>query len=189
VGIYSDITSLKESERHLEQLAQRDALTGLPNRVPLMDRLQQALRAAERQHEVLVVAFVDLDGFKPVNDRHGHRKGDDVLIEVAQRLRRSVRAADTVCRVGGDEFVLLLRSLSSTDEAVTILERVRGEVAQRYEVDGVTIDGVTASIGYACFPDDAGEVDRLLSAADDAMYAGKRAGRDRVQRAARRDGR
>jgi len=182
VGIYSDITSLKESERHLEQLAQRDALTGLPNRVPLMDRLHQALRAAERQHEILAVVFLDLDGFKPVNDRFGHRRGDDVLIEVAQRLRRCVRAADTVCRVGGDEFVLLLRSLSSTDEAAAILERVRGELAQPYQVGETLINGVTASIGYACFPDDGGEPERLLSAADDAMYAGKRAGRDRVRR-------
>ena len=185
VGIYSDITSLKESERHLEQLAQRDALTGLPNRVPLMDRLRQALRSAERQHELLAVAFLDLDGFKPVNDRHGHRKGDDVLVEVAQRLRRCVRSADTVCRIGGDEFVLLLRQLASADEAVNVLERARREVAQPYHVGEMTISGVTASIGFACYPDDECDAERLLSAADEAMYAGKRSGRDQVQRATR----
>lgn len=182
VAIYSDITSLKESERRFEQLAQRDPLTGLPNRAPLMDRLHQAVRAAAREHELMAVAFLDLDGFKPVNDRYGHRRGDEVLIEVAERLRRTVRAADTVCRVGGDEFVIVLRSLDSADEAATILERIRRELAQPYRANEVCIEGVTASIGFACFPLDAREAETLLTAADEAMYAGKRSGRNQVRR-------
>ena len=182
VGIYSDISSLKESERRFEQMAHSDALTGLPNRTLLMDRLNQALRSAARRHELLAVAFLDLDGFKPVNDRYGHQKGDEVLIEVARRLRQCVRAADTVCRLGGDEFVLLLRGLVSAEEAGVILERVRQEIAAAYRIGELAIDGVSASIGFACFPDDAADADGLIAAADDAMYEGKRAGRNVVRR-------
>jgi diguanylate cyclase (GGDEF)-like protein/PAS domain S-box-containing protein len=184
VGIFSDITALKENERRFMQLAHSDPLTGLPNRTLLMDRLNQALRAAARQRELLAVAFLDLDGFKPVNDSYGHQVGDEVLVEVARRLRQCVRSADTACRLGGDEFVLLLRNLASIEEADSILERIRGGIAQPYQVGEQRIDGVSASLGLACFPDDAADAEGLIAAADDAMYEAKRTGRNTARRAA-----
>ncbi len=182
VGIFSDITALKENERRFMHLAHTDALTGLPNRTLLMDRLNQALRSAARQRELLAAAFVDLDGFKPINDIYGHRTGDEVLIEVARRLRQCARSADTACRLGGDEFVLLLRNLTSTDEVLAILERIRGAIAQPYSVCKDKIEGVSASIGLACFPEDAADAEGLIATADDAMYEAKRTGRNAVRR-------
>jgi len=184
VGIFSDITSLKESERRLEQMAHFDALTALPNRILFDDRLQQALRSAARQHELLAVAFLDLDRFKPVNDRYGHQAGDDVLIAVAQRLRESVRSADTVCRLGGDEFVLLLRNLVSLAEAAAILHRVQEALSRPYRIAEEKIIDISASIGFACAPDDAEDAERLIALADEAMYAVKRRGGAAVARCA-----
>jgi len=182
VGVFSDITLLKEQERHLQRMAHFDALTGLPNRVLMTDRLNQALAGAQRQEELIAVAFLDLDGFKPVNDRYGHHTGDEVLVEVARRLDHEVRASDTVCRLGGDEFVLMLRNLVHSEEARAILERVVVTLEQPYLVEGAHIHGITASIGYARFPDDAGDAERLLSLADEAMYEAKRAGGNMVRR-------
>lgn len=181
VGVFSDITLLKEQERHLQRMAHFDALTGLPNRVLMTDRLNQALAGAQRQEELIAVAFLDLDGFKPVNDRYGHHTGDEVLIEVARRLDHEVRASDTVCRLGGDEFVLMLRNLVHSEEARAILERVVVTLEQPYEVEAAHIHGITASIGYARFPDDALDAERLLSLADEAMYEAKRAGGNMVR--------
>jgi diguanylate cyclase (GGDEF)-like protein/PAS domain S-box-containing protein len=181
VGIFSDITALKENERRFMQLAHTDALTGLPNRTLLIDRLNQAVRATARQREFFGVVFVDLDGFKPINDTFGHQAGDEVLIEVARRLRHCMRAADTACRLGGDEFVLLLRNLASAEETMETLDRVRREIARPYRVGNENIGGVTASVGLACFPKDAIDAEGLIAAADDAMYEAKRAARGVVQ--------
>ncbi len=187
VGVFSDITLLKEQERHLQRMAHFDALTGLPNRVLMTDRLNQALAGAQRQEELIAVAFLDLDGFKPVNDRYGHHVGDEVLIEVARRLDHEVRASDTVCRLGGDEFVLLLRNLVHSEEARAILERVVVALDRPYQVDGISIDGISASIGYARFPEDALDAEHLLSLADEAMYEAKRAGGNMVRHCPNQD--
>ncbi len=184
VGVFSDITLLKEHERHLQRMAHFDALTGLPNRVLMSDRLNQALAGATRHEELIAVAFLDLDGFKPVNDRYGHHTGDEVLIEVARRLDHEVRSSDTVCRLGGDEFVLLLRNLVHSEEARAILERVVVALEQPYRVEEEVISGITASIGYARFPHDADDAERLLSLADEAMYEAKRSGGNMVRRCA-----
>jgi len=181
VGIFSDITALKENERRFMQLAHTDALTGLPNRSLLMDRLNQAVRATARQRELFGVAFLDLDGFKPINDSFGHQAGDEVLVEVARRLHHCMRAADTACRLGGDEFILLLRNLASAEEAQEILDRVRREIARPYRVGNENIGGVTASVGLACYPEDALDAEGLIAVADDAMYEAKRAARSAVQ--------
>lgn len=176
VGVLSDITLLKENQQRLEEIAHYDVLTGLPNRSLIQDRVQQALRSAERHPEIMALAWIDLDGFKPVNDTYGHRVGDEVLAEVAHRLSQHLRVADTVSRMGGDEFVILLRNLSSAQEAQTILDRVVASVAEPYVVDDRTLTGVSASAGFACYPDDAVDLPTLMARADDTMYVAKRAG-------------
>jgi diguanylate cyclase (GGDEF)-like protein/PAS domain S-box-containing protein len=178
----ADITPIKQSQAHVEHIAFHDALTGLPNRWLLTDRLQQSLRDAKRQGLMLAVCYLDLDGFKPVNDQHGHDAGDALLIEVAQRLRKCVRDNDTVCRTGGDEFVLLLPGLAKTEECDLIVHRVVAAVAQAFHLPCVTPNSTTAtvkvtvSVGVACFPNHAQDPQSLLSHADRAMYSAKQKG-------------
>lgn len=129
VGLFADISILKESQQQLERMAYYDPLTGLPNRALLADRLRLALAKAQREQRVLAVCYLDLDGFKPINDRWGHAAGDELLIEVAQRFQQSVRGDDTVARLGGDEFVMLLGNLSSIEEGEQVLERILKVVA------------------------------------------------------------
>ncbi len=177
VGIFSDITVIKEHQSRLDRMAHHDALTELPNRILFADRLQLALKQAERKDDLLAVAFLDLDGFKPVNDRLGHDAGDKLLIEVAQRLRQCVRAGDTVSRFGGDEFVLLLVGLEDMAEAVRIIERALFELARPYRINGDEV-AVSASIGLTLSPLDGSDGETLLCQADQAMYAAKQAGRN-----------
>lgn len=179
VATYTDISALKESQQKLEHLAYHDALTGLPNRVLLGDRIQQALAQARRNKRVVAVCFMDLDDFKPVNDTFGHQVGDQLLIEVAKRLKESVREADTVARLGGDEFALLLGSLDSAQEGREVLGRLLTRIAQPYTVDR-GIARISASIGYTLVPGDEGDPDTLLRHADQAMYLAKQGGRNRV---------
>ncbi|CAG1001489.1 putative signaling protein [Rhodocyclaceae bacterium] len=178
VGMFNDITDLKKTQQRLESLANYDALTGLPNRVLLADRLHQALANAKRYQRMFAVCFLDLDGFKPINDRHGHETGDRFLVEVAKRLTQTVRGGDTVARLGGDEFVLLITDLKEYQELETALERVLGCVARPFRVDGVEL-GVSASIGVTLFPLDDSDPDTLLRHADQAMYQAKQLGRNR----------
>ncbi len=177
-AIVHDITSRKRAESKLEHLAHYDVLTGLPNRLLKTDRLRQAIAVSRRKGTQLAVCYLDLDGFKPVNDHHGHDVGDQLLMEIAQRLQATVREGDTVSRIGGDEFVLLLTELAGIDECQAILQRVLSNVSQPILVDGVTLE-VSASIGLTLFPDDDNDPDLLLRHADQAMYVAKNLGKNR----------
>ena len=180
VGVFSDITQLREHQQQLEYLAHHDALTRLPNRVLLTDRLQQAMARTQRDGTLLAVCYLDLDGFKPVNDRHGHQAGDRLLLQVAERLRNSLRGGDTVARLGGDEFVVLL-CIASRDELHQGLGRLLRTLAEPYRLDVHQSASVSASVGVTLFPTDCADADTLLRHADQAMYQAKLAGRNRYQ--------
>jgi diguanylate cyclase (GGDEF)-like protein/PAS domain S-box-containing protein len=182
VGVFSDVTQLREQERRLRQLAYHDPLTHLPNRMLLADRMRQGLAHARRQGGVLAVALLDLDGFKPVNDTHGHAAGDQVLVELAHRLQAVLRDGDTVARLGGDEFVLLLPGLQTPEDADILMQRVLAAVEQPLPLPGQVALRLTASIGLRTVPPLPEDADTLLRQADQALYAAKRQGRARVHR-------
>jgi diguanylate cyclase (GGDEF)-like protein/PAS domain S-box-containing protein len=175
-----DITAMKAHQAQVEQIAFHDALTGLPNRILFADCLQQAIPLAARLQRRLAVCFIDLDGFKVVNDKLGHAAGDRLLQAIAQRLLDCVRGNDTVARIGGDEFVLLLTHLHSREECDHVLSRVVKAVAEPVEVGHGAIGQVSASIGVAYSPDDGMDGDQLLQRADQAMYEAKKSGRNKV---------
>ena len=178
VGLFADISMLKESQRRLEQMAYHDPLTRLPNRALLADRLQLALAKAQRERRVLAVCYLDLDGFKPINDTWGHAAGDELLIQVARRLQNQVRGNDTVARLGGDEFVVLLVDLPTIDEGERALQRILEALAAPFVV-GATTAMISASAGATFFPNDGADPDTLIRHADQAMYLAKQAGRNR----------
>ncbi|MDG4554223.1 MAG: PAS domain S-box protein [Candidatus Competibacter sp.] len=178
VNVFADITDLKDSQRRLENLAYHDPLTQLPNRALLADRLQLAIAQAERQGTLLAVCYLDLDGFKPVNDTLGHAVGDQLLIAVAGRLRACVRGGDTVARLGGDEFVVLFGGLSGVEECKGAVARLLRALSAPH-VFGEHSFTVTASIGVALHSLDGGDADTLLRHADQAMYLAKQAGHNR----------
>jgi diguanylate cyclase (GGDEF)-like protein/PAS domain S-box-containing protein len=180
VALFADITDAKRHQQELERMAHFDALTGLPNRVLLADRMKLALAQAERSRNLLAVCYLDLDGFKPINDAFGHQAGDRLLVEIAHRLSRSVRGGDTVARLGGDEFALLLGGLASIAECEGALARILEAVAAPTDIDGQTFS-VSASVGVTLFPIDHADADALLRNADQAMYAAKQAGRNRYR--------
>lgn len=177
-AMLTDITQLKDQHRRLEQMAHNDPLTGLPNRVLLDDRLRIALARARREERLLAVCYLDLDGFKPVNDTHGHEAGDRLLVAVAGRMTQSLREGDTVARMGGDEFVLLMENLASLDECEHMLTRVLTTIAEPYAIDPAASVEVSASIGVTLSPLDQADPDTLLRHADLAMYQAKQAGRN-----------
>lgn len=181
VASVSDITELKSHEKLLDKLANFDPLTNLPNRRLLHDRMRQLVEHTRRQDTIMAVAYLDLDGFKEVNDRYGHKAGDRLLIEAAGRLSHCIRAGDTVARLGGDEFVLLLTDIVEKAECESILERVLRTLANPYTLNGEPELGISASIGVTLFPADDSDPDTLLRHADRAMYAAKKAGRNRLQ--------
>jgi len=180
--IFADITRLRKSQESSEYLSLHDDLTGLPNRRLLNDRMVQAISQARRTHRPLMLCYLDLDGFKPVNDRWGHAAGDRLLQQVATRLLGCVRANDTVCRLGGDEFVLMLTDMDDVDEHEAVIGRVLAELARPFSIGADQHAIVTASIGIATFPDDADEAEPLLQRADEAMYQAKARGRNCTQR-------
>lgn len=165
-------------DARLRQMAQFDALTGLPNRALFGDRLQIALGQSIRRREQLALMYLDLDKFKPVNDVHGHAMGDALLVEVARRIRLVLRASDTVGRVGGDEFVIVLHPISSAVDAAEVAEKVRQTLALPFELNGIRID-VSTSIGIAHYPQHGVDSATLTCAADNAMYQAKRDGGNR----------
>ncbi|MBI5890330.1 MAG: EAL domain-containing protein [Nitrosomonadales bacterium] len=178
VGTFSDITLLKQHEKQLEHIAHYDALTGIPNRVLLADRLQQALAHTKREGSILAVCYLDLDGFKLVNDTMGHEAGDRVLIEVTRRIKEAIRGDDTVARLGGDEFAVLLLGLNAAEECSASLNRLLEAISQPIEIKGRLFE-VSASIGVALFPTDDQDADTLLRHADQAMYSAKQSGKSR----------
>jgi len=180
--LLTDISEMKAYQQQVEHIAFHDPLTRLPNRLLLADRLQQALRAAERTQQRVALAYLDLDGFKQVNDAQGHDAGDRLLRDIARRLQRGLRAVDTVARLGGDEFVVILPGLSQPDEALQVLQRLAERVGEPVELGPALTARVGASIGVAFYPDDATAANTLLKLADDAMYEAKRAGRGRICR-------
>ncbi|MEW6165749.1 MAG: EAL domain-containing protein [Pseudomonadota bacterium] len=177
VAVFADIGRLKAQEQQLSMMAYYDALTELPNRALLADRLVQAIAQTRRTGTLMAICYLDLDGFKPINDTWGHDAGDRVLVEIANRLKDGLRGGDTVARLGGDEFVLLLLGLSDADECDTAMQRLLGEIARPLTLlpDPVTVSG---SIGLALFPHDDSDPDTLLRHADQAMYAAKQAGKN-----------
>jgi diguanylate cyclase (GGDEF)-like protein/PAS domain S-box-containing protein len=178
VSNWHDITGRKRYEQHLEEIAHHDTLTGLPNRLLLGDRLRQGISRSRRRGTQVAVCYLDLDGFKAVNDSAGHQVGDRVLVEAADRLAATVRGGDTVARLGGDEFVILLLELAGKEECVAVLERVLRRIAAPYALGGREWSGISASIGVTLFPADPADPDTLIRHADHAMYAAKQAGRN-----------
>lgn len=156
------------------RVAHHDTLTGLPNRLLLIRRLQLAISNASQRQQQLALLFIDLDGFKVVNDRFGHAVADRLLAIVAARIAACVRAGDLACRYGGDEFVALLTNLKDPTVAGSIAEKIREHLGQRYMIDGNEVD-ITASIGLAVYPADGERYDALLNRADAAMYRDKAA--------------
>ncbi len=180
VALLTDITLMKAHEQRLEHIAHYDALTGLPNRVLLADRLRQAMAQSQRRDRALAVAYLDLDGFKPVNDSHGHNIGDKLLITVAERMKEALRSGDTLARIGGDEFVAVLVDLERQRDCELVLERLLAAAANPAHIDGLALQ-VSVSIGVTLYPQDGADADMLLRHADQAMYSAKQAGKNRYQ--------
>ncbi|HCA13024.1 MAG TPA: diguanylate cyclase, partial [Marinobacter adhaerens] len=182
VGIFSDISRLKEQERKLRIMAHYDALTGMPNRVLFADRLQQGMALTRRQSGKLAVVYIDLDEFKPVNDAFGHEAGDQLLVEVAARMRSELRQEDTLARLGGDEFAAIVMNVQDDASLETLLVRLLARVAEPVWVADHSVE-VSASIGYTLFPQAEDlDGDQLLRQADQAMYQAKHRGRNRYVR-------
>lgn len=180
LGFVEDISARKLAEAHIEHLAHHDTLTGLANRSLLRDRLQQAIAAAERNSHKLALFFIDLDFFKHINDTLGHSAGDAMLIEIAGRLRHRVRASDTLARIGGDEFVILLGNIESAEDCMRVAESVIAAIAEPITLDGHSFSS-TASIGIAVWPTDGNDSETLTRNADVAMYHAKHSGRNNYQ--------
>ncbi len=177
IGVFSDISLLKAHEEELHRIAHFDQLTGVPNRRLLLDRLGQALSRTRRSGRSLAVCYLDLDGFKAVNDRFGHDGGDKLLVEVTQRLRKVLRTDDTLARLGGDEFVLLLTDLAEPRECQLALDRVLEVIRQPIALDG-QLAAVSSSVGVTIYPTDDADADALLRHADQAMYLAKDTGKN-----------
>ena len=173
IAVAREVTELRRAERELEHLASHDPLTGLPNRHRLQRELRHALEHAAQTGDGLALLYLDLDGFKAVNDRGGHDAGDRLLREVAKRLQHGLRQGDLVARVGGDEFVALLPACGDAEAALAVADGLRARLIAPYAMpDGVF--ALDASFGIACFPADGSDPDALLAHADRAMYAAKR---------------
>ncbi len=179
VGTHADITQRKATEEEIKQLAFYDPLTGLPNRRLLQDRLQQGLSKARRDQKRLALLFIDLDKFKPVNDDFGHAVGDELLLAVAQRLQTCVRESDTVARVGGDEFVVLLPVIEAAPNALRVAQKIHDALVQPFTLSAGQTVSISSSTGIAIYPEHGSNEAELTQNADTAMYQAKAAGRDR----------
>jgi diguanylate cyclase (GGDEF)-like protein len=179
-GVVRDISGRRTSEQRIAQLAHYDTLTNLPNRSLFYDRMDQAVARARRYRQKFAALFLDLDGFKQVNDRFGHHAGDRLLGMVAERLVENVRDMDTLARVGGDEFVFILNNIDHPDNAVLVANKILESFFHPFQVNGNTCL-IGCSIGIAIFPDDADDSETLVKMADDAMYLAKSSGKNNFQ--------
>ena len=181
IALVSDVTGLNETREHLQRLAHQDALTGLPNRILFADRLSQAMSQSRRSSRPLLVGYLDLDGFKAVNDTLGHRAGDDLLILIAKRIRETLRAGDTLARLGGDEFVVVLMETAVDDRGKIVLQRILEAATHTVDHAGAGLS-VSASLGVTVYPqEEEVDADQLLRQADQAMYKAKLNGKGRYQ--------
>lgn len=177
VSVFTDITYLKNHAAELEHLARHDALTNIPNRLMFSDRLERAIQESKIKRDVLAVCYLDLDGFKPVNDTLGHAAGDQLLVVVSKRLRQAMRSCDTLARLGGDEFAILLTGLDNELEYIGFVQRILDIIAEPITIQNSIIH-ISASIGVSLFPRDTASADTLLRHADHAMYHAKKYGKN-----------
>jgi len=180
IGLFADITPLRTQQERLEHVAHFDALTDLPNRLLLADRLKQAMVMARRHEQSLAVLYLDLDGFKYVNDRYGHNVGDELLIALSHRMKQALREVDTLARMGGDEFVAVLVDVKTMQDCVRMVERILRACAEPVLVEGKVLQ-ISASMGITLYPQDDVDADQLMRHADQAMYEAKQAGKNRYQ--------
>ena len=180
ISVGEDVTSIKESHSKIEQMAYYDALTGLPNRRLFKDRLEQALITCQRKYENLALLYLDLDGFKMINDTLGHDTGDLYLKEIANRLKNSIRAEDVVARLGGDEFSIILKDIRDSEAAGNVASKILHRIQQPIDIDGHHLIA-SASIGITIVPDDGNNIEVLLKNADMAMYKAKDKGKNNWQ--------
>jgi diguanylate cyclase (GGDEF)-like protein/PAS domain S-box-containing protein len=182
VALFTDITPMKEHQSQLEHIAHYDMLTGLPNRLLFADRLRQAMHLSDRHQRSLSVIYLDLDGFKSVNDQFGHETGDDLLVTLSQRMKLALREGDSLARFGGDEFVAVLVDLEQPQDCAPVLERLLLAAAEPVRLthhgEPITVR-VSASIGATTYPKDGADADLLMRHADQAMYLAKQAGKNR----------
>lgn len=179
VGLFSDITAVKKHQSQLEHMAHFDVMTNLPNRLLLADRLQQAMTQAIRRKQKVAVAYIDLDGFKAINDSHGHIVGDQLLSALAQAMKETLREGDTLARIGGDEFVAVIVDLDSVTNCLPLLTRLLEAAARPVQLQGALMQS-SASLGVTFFPQEKNvEADQLMRQADQAMYQAKTAGKNR----------
>jgi diguanylate cyclase (GGDEF)-like protein/PAS domain S-box-containing protein len=179
IGSGTDITEQKQALETVARMAHYDTLTGLPNRAMFMDRLSQSVATGKREHTRFALLFIDIDNFKPINDRFGHHTGDELLIQIAARMKQCIRESDTVARIGGDEFVAILHALSAEADALQAAEKIRQALCQPFEIDGQT-HAVSSSIGAAIYPEHGRNEHDLMRNADHAMYLAKNRGRNQV---------
>jgi diguanylate cyclase (GGDEF)-like protein/PAS domain S-box-containing protein len=177
VGVKEDISELKRLQKELGQMAHSDKLTGLPNRALLYDRLEQAMVQAKRKRTRFALLYADLDGFKAVNDRYGHQTGDELLQAAARRLVSCVRESDTVARMGGDEFIILLSDLKHWEESSIVARKLLEAIGAPFSV-GEVVCRIGISIGISIYPDNADDVQKLISCADFALYEVKQSGKN-----------
>ncbi|MBT9575488.1 diguanylate cyclase domain-containing protein [Pseudomonas umsongensis] len=174
IGVARNVTALWQAEEELRFLAHHDPLTGLANRALFNDRLDVALRATQRHDSSLALLFLDVNDFKGINDVHGHAAGDQVLRMIARRLQGCVRETDTVARMGGDEFTVLLTDIQSQGDVYEKVAQILAVLAEPPDADSSVLTMPSCSIGIACYPADGEDADTLLSHADDDMYRIKR---------------
>jgi diguanylate cyclase (GGDEF)-like protein/PAS domain S-box-containing protein len=178
VALFSDITERKQADELIWKHANYDHLTQLPNRRLFRDRLEQSIKLAHRSNDSLALLFIDLDRFKAINDTLGHDTGDKLLIEAAERINQCVRETDTVARMGGDEFTVILSQISDVSYAGKVAASIIQKLTEPFKIDGAELN-VSASIGVAFYPEDGDNSEQLLKNADIAMYAAKNSGRGR----------
>ncbi|TMN71035.1 diguanylate cyclase [Pseudoalteromonas sp. S1727] len=179
IAVAHDITERKEVEKKLQHLVGHDQLTGLANRTLLLDRIQNSLATTSRRPVELSLLFIDIDGFKEVNDTYGHLVGDRLLQKIAERLLECVRASDTVGRLGGDEFVVILNDITNRDDVLHVAEKVRSKCASPFIIDGRKLT-LSSSIGVASYPENGSTDMQLIQFADQTMYRAKTAGGNQI---------